>query len=342
MSEGVDASVPAASPRLIEVRWDAAAAGEAQAGIAVVWVGLLVVLGISVLLAIWLFDMSIAVVMVAICVLPLTAFGVFGFDRWQRRRRFRAAMDEYWGPGDARLVDIGAILGASGRPIGSWTISAMADELGLRMVREGMAGRAIRVCATDDVVPIVPVSSVFEPVKLESMDEGFQRFVEAIDFERAENGNLDGSSRRWSLQSDRLGRIIVDIFTVAFSMVMLLNAGGLAPKVIGGSILLVWLGVQFERALLDERQMFLVPGGVLVRKSRGTGKAWRRKLFSRNDSVVVVWRGKRGGRRAWRALLRSGLGSELIGLNGIECEMLLRAWLSEAETPELERLGDLA
>lgn len=343
MSEAGGASSPGAvSPRLIEVRWDAAAAREAQGGFVVVWVGLLGVLGIALLLGIRRFDLSLAAVMSAICVLPLTAFGMIAFDRRLRRRRFRAAMAEYWGAADARLIDFGAILGATGLPIGSWTIGPLVDELALRMVREGMAGRAIRVCTADDVVAIAPVASVFEPVKLDSMDEGFQRFVEAIDFERAGDSAPSGSARRWSLQSDRLGRIMVDIFTVAFSIVMMLNAGGLAPKVIGGSILLVWVGVQCERVLLDERQLYLVPGGVLVRKSRGVGKVWRRRLFSRNDSVLVVWRGKRGEGRGWRALLRSGLGQALIGLNGIECEVLLRAWLSDVPTPGLERLGDLA
>jgi len=328
--------------RLIEIRLeDAEGRGVSPARIGV-WVVVIALIYFVGLLAIVLWELPLVFSAVLVAAPILGCFAVLQIAVGRSRRRFLAVMDANWGLGDPGTIDFASILRNAPAAIGSWTFGAASSELALRLVRDGLSGWALRICQEHVAVDIVPVSAMFEPVKLDSADEGFQQLVEAIDLGRPDGNAADGSNRRWSLRSDRLGRMTIDLFIIAFAVVMMLNAGGNAPKVIGASMLLSWFAVRCVPALLAERQWFLVPGGVLIRKSRGLGKQWRRWLFSRRDSVLIVWSRRSGGQATWKALLRSEIGAESIRLNGVECEILLRAWMSPVAAPSLERLGDLA
>lgn len=258
------------------------------------------------------------------------------------RRRFARALEPGSDSRGLSAVDFGEVLKLSLSTIGTWNFDGAADELALRLLRDGRAGQIVRACRETEAFAAAPIRAVFEPVKLDSSDPAFRELVEAVDQSAAASAEDERQRRRRRNPSDRAGRYAIDLFVVAFCVVMMLNAGGVAPKAIGGGMLALWACWRIIPALLSERQWVLVPGGVLVRRARGMGKQWHPRLFTRGESVLVVWSIERSGQTAWVGLLRGDAGKESIELNGEECEMLLRAWLSEAGTPGLERLGDWA
>lgn len=97
------------------------------------------------------------------------------------------------------------------------------------------------------------------------------------------------------------------------------------------------------------RQGFIVPGGLVFRKSTGSqsrdpeGKYvagnWTLHLFDRRKCVLFIY--QRTIDR-WVVQASDSQTSATVEMNRVECDRLLAAWLSPLSPPPVERLSDLA
>ena len=113
---------------------------------------------------------------------------------------------------------------------------------------------------------------------------------------------------------------------------MLLYLGIFAGVVLVGAAG-AWAGAWSWR-----RQWLLVPGGLVLRKARWTGGAWRIHLYRRRSSVLLV---KQMNRDQWMLCVADAEASDATRLTKTEAHVALSSWLSPIPPPPAERLRDL-
>ena len=86
------------------------------------------------------------------------------------------------------------------------------------------------------------------------------------------------------------------------------------------------------------RQWLLVPGGLVLRKGRWTGGAWRIHLYRRRSSVLLV---QQMHRDQWMLCVADAEASDATHLTKTEAHVVLSCWLSPLPPPPAERLRDL-
>ncbi len=87
------------------------------------------------------------------------------------------------------------------------------------------------------------------------------------------------------------------------------------------------------------RQWLLVPGGLVIRKARWTGGAWRIHLYRRRSSVLLLYQQIHRGN--WMLCVADAEASDATRLTKTEAYVALSSWLSPLPPPPAERLRDL-
>ena len=109
--------------------------------------------------------------------------------------------------------------------------------------------------------------------------------------------------------------------------------------------MLLYLGIAAGSLLVGaagawtwRRQWLLVPGGLVLRKARWTGGAWRIHLYRRRSSVLLV---QQMHRDKWMLCVADAETSDATRLTKTEAHVALSCWLSPLPPPPAERLRDL-
>jgi len=224
----------------------------------------------------------------------------------------------------------------------------------------GMGPYAMRMCRSRYAGTIAPMLTAFEPVALDEAEEAFIALEDA----RQDGGEVsrtggdaarmtDGALLRRQL-TRRMKRNILLAGGVGFLIMAAVQiVNGLIQTVqwltwdwrvvvgrfaLPALIIAVVLALPRGSLMHWRRQWFLVPGGVVVRRSGWLDRAWRVHCFRRDSAVLFVHETARG---EWRAQVGDGERVELEYMTRREAAMLLRAWLSPLSPPEAGMLSDL-
>ncbi len=99
------------------------------------------------------------------------------------------------------------------------------------------------------------------------------------------------------------------------------------------------LAVAIAKGLLWQEQWYVVPGGLVRRKTRGLRSAWDLHLFDRRRSVLMA---VQISRHQWQMIVADRDLTATSLITHKEAEVALRAWLSPLAPPSLDRMADLA
>lgn len=100
----------------------------------------------------------------------------------------------------------------------------------------------------------------------------------------------------------------------------------------------VLLVVGMEGGILRHRQVFIVPGGLLLRTATWRERAWRLHLFVRESSVLLITPTEPG---LYACVVSDGAAQHAWRASELEVHVLQRAWRCPLSPPEMERMADL-
>ena len=217
----------------------------------------------------------------------------------------------------------------------------MMREVLTRIAQDKPWGAAVRIGHPAGFMPLEPVPFTFEPRRLEDVAD-----LTAMDTDDTARSSTPvpqantprGVSRNLLLKG---GASLLVVFFISWTAGLIdsIVHRRISPNLIWWTVALVLFafvpaGIQWR----SQRQFYLLPGGILVRKGGWFRKGWRLLLFRRAASCVLIyplWK------KQWVLVIADETECEsIIGLK-TELELALRAWLSPLEPPPLERLSDL-
>jgi hypothetical protein len=211
-----------------------------------------------------------------------------------------------------------------------------------RLVSAGKVGHVIRFCSPDRLFPVAPVTVPFEPRLLED--------TIAEDFDSSEGkgtsqaGQAVGPARFSPERArSRWTRLIIPIGAACLMLwgsIQSVIASGTVPRfpvltlvVVGAMLGLAWWGRRFPNP-----QVFLVPGGLVVRRSPWYRRRWSLHVYDCRCSVLIA---RQLRNQVWRLRVGDSEAQEAIVATEVQTTQALRAWLSPLAPPTLEQLSDL-
>ena len=108
--------------------------------------------------------------------------------------------------------------------------------------------------------------------------------------------------------------------------------------VVFGAASLLLLAVLIYRKVIQTRQWYVVPGGLVLRYSSWSSGKWKVRLFNRRCSVLIAYEAHNENWHCWVADAES---DETLTGDENTITNALRAWLSPLEPPKIEQLSDL-
>ncbi len=103
-------------------------------------------------------------------------------------------------------------------------------------------------------------------------------------------------------------------------------------------VLFALIGCGQATELLQRKQWFVVPGGLVLRKARLVRPTWDLHCFRQRDSVLIA---HRVDRNWWKIFVADAEDAEQVTVTPKEAHFLLRAWLSPIPPPPVDQLTDL-
>jgi hypothetical protein len=270
---------------------------------------------------------------IALCFAPPLAMGLLLIIRWQKRAQAiaREAVAAVAHDGVA-----GAIRGVLDRTHAMSVAAGLHATLSL-LAQQGHAGTTLRICKTNEMVVLDPLTYPFEPQPLNEMHSALIR-QQSAEGENAP-GQAASAARSFARNVALKGGWLM-LVIVGFDWVLALKEA-IVQRAITWHLMvfsLLLLMLAFMPARWGTRQWFVVPGGVVLRKSGWRQRRWHLKLFVRCQSVLCV---SHWTRNIWSVTAANARTSFSRNLTRTEAEFLLRAWLSPLPPPPVERLADL-
>jgi hypothetical protein len=248
--------------------------------------------------------------------------------RWSARRVRRCAASA--DPQDVaddlpKLIDAARGLGV---PAGLRAVAAVVHE-------RGGAGKSIRI-----------VRSAFPQPQPEPLDVPFQpqplnEAHTALPCAGGGAGDSTASTQRSEFRRRVLLRGGWWVFALGVIPAALQLLASVFRKDVADVLMLATLVALLLFAPVDwrfNRQWFLVPGGVVLRKAGWRSARWTLHLFERTSSVLFVGM---SARTQWLAAVADGKEASHLQVTPAEADLLLRAWLSSVPPPPIETLSDL-
>lgn len=272
----------------------------------------------------------------------LAFVAVYGLWRLWRRRINRAAR-----PSDAETSYAAAAesffrhssladIGARSRAFTAWAEERHPDS------------RVFVIHWHDELAAIDPVKTPFEPRLIES-DEALPDATDSSDDLAAMDADASGEAAALSNTSgDKRSRGMVALIgtvMIATSVIWVAAELALSPRIQWlrdmlfplSITVLAGIGIWGLRELLIRDRWLLVPGGVVVRSSRGARAGVDVKVYDRRKSVACVLELTDSD---WLVTLRSGPLLAQRRVTPAQLQRFLRTWMSPIPPP-VERLVDL-
>lgn len=237
---------------------------------------------------------------------------------------------------DARVRD------ARGRLLNS---SLSTILLAKSLYRDGHAGLSIRIARQRDLIPIEPLEVPIEPMLISEDDPNFAALVPECLLPsqprkptgpalRATTTEEESRWHRYFIQRKGWVWLSLNVFMCFFYGLHALRTRqlGLAFP-LWLALLIASLIPAFARGTPSfVAHNFIVPGGLLSRRGG------RLTLLRRSESVLIadsIWRTQ------WNVIIFNGQAKARLQITDRELAVLLRAWLSPLQPPDIEQLSDL-
>lgn len=266
----------------------------------------------------------------------------YGLWRLRRRRRNRGA-----GPPDAE-TSYAAAAESYFRTMSLSDIEARSRAFTAWAQERHPNTRVFVIHFNDEIAAIDPVKTPFEPRPIESDDplpdasESSDELA-AIDVgpggEATASSKTDGSKRSRRLMAIiGIAMIAASIFWVAAGLAQSPRIQWLTDMLFPLTItVLAAITIWGLRGLFIRDRWLLVPGGVILRRSKGARAGVENFLFDRRKSVACVLELTDAD---WLVTLRSGESVVQRRMMPVQLQRFLRTWLSPIPPP-VERLVDL-
>jgi hypothetical protein len=217
-----------------------------------------------------------------------------------------------------------------------------------RLADAGDFGNCYRIVeGAFDPHKVRPFGVPFEPTLLQKGDEAFDQ-LSTLGGNREESGVSVGRSSTsgvWSLWIGRHPKAFALFTIVPYTVFTAWTVAttGRANVLIYYIALLAFILLAPKKSLRSSastltRQVFLVPGGVVLRTSRLMSEAWKLHVFKRSSSVLLT---VVSDDAAIPVHLIDADERIKLNLSGAELDCLLRAWTSPLDPPGEDRLSDL-
>jgi len=200
----------------------------------------------------------------------------------------------------------------------------------------------------DEVAAVDPVNTPFEPRPIESDDplpEAGELFGDSAASGDGPDGGVSDSSKTDGSKRFRRTMALLGITMIAASILWVAAELAQSPRIQWLTDMLLPLTVTVLtgitiwglRGLLIRDRWLLVPGGVVLRRSRGARAGVDNLLFDRRKSVACVLELNDAD---WLVTLRSGQLLAQRRVTPVQLQRFLRTWLSSVPPP-VDRLVDL-
>jgi hypothetical protein len=209
-------------------------------------------------------------------------------------------------------------------------------------------GETLRLCPTKSATPLQPFDIVFDPQSLDQTGETFRQL-------ESTGGDLpDGTAiaAAEAFADDSMwlkikrnvvlrgGWIIAGVFLINVLIYAWrsIAEGRVQPNLILWIAFLSLTLFGASGAAQSRKQWFVVPGGLIVRKTGRLDRNWKVHLLEPAKSVLMVFQ---AGRHQWIACAADENFTDRVVVTKREADFLLRAWLSPLSPPAVEKLTDL-
>ncbi len=211
-----------------------------------------------------------------------------------------------------------------------------------RLVGAGKVGCVIRLCSADKLTAVHPVTVTFEPRPLNDVTAG--------EFEGAPAGKTesdDSAAEQMSLSpmsgGTRIGKSLVTAVAACVLLWMIARAimapGGISREwVVTFAVIVGVSGLTWWQRRFPNPQLFLVPGGFVVRRSPWYHRRWSLHVYDRRRSVLIA---RQQLKKSWQLRVADSEAQDTIVGTEVQTTQALRAWLSPLAPPTLEQLSDL-
>lgn len=214
-------------------------------------------------------------------------------------------------------------------------VSALEETLSLLAAR-GQGDTTLRICRANELVLLKPLEYPFEPQPLNEAHSALIRQQSADKESAAPTGAAAALVRNIRLGGGWFLLVIVGVdFVWALAKAVAQRTPTWHMFVFLVALLLLAL---MPPNAIRPHGWFVVPGGVVLRKSGWRQRHWELTLLERSRSVLCV---SHWSRNIWSATIADATTSFSRHLTKAEAEFLLRAWLSPLPPPPLEQLADL-
>ena len=271
-------------------------------------------------------------------VLTIVALTLYRRRRTQRRARETAAQVAQRGL-VSTIEEVVSI--ARGQPF-----QGAATEMLKTLVACGLTGQTVRI-GRPPTTFLRPLHMQFEP---QPLNEAFSTLIQAATAAqsatpaaRSRARSSPSTTARWFRRNIVMsgGWLIIGVF--AFNWLMqwpdVIARRRITFPLILWTVLLLMMLLWPHAARDLNRQWFLVPGGLVLRRSSWRQSHWTLHLFQRRTSVLLVGRMQR---QRWGLIVADAETAATAAITEAEADTLLRAWLSPVPPPPIERLSDLA
>jgi hypothetical protein len=292
------------------------------------WIIVFAVIAVVILLAVVLLpNYSVAVVPIAVAITLLGALGCWVVSE----QKLDATLDPKLGVPTRQAIQ--NVLTPR------WfTVRTGLRSMVQRLSTLGCRGVTARIGNAKDLTPVRPIKESFEPIPLDETGNLFSQ----LEPDAGQNSTDAPATTSSLMRNIRLGGgwLMIAPFSLLLLMGVIesIRSKRISPNLIQWSVmtLIVLLGIG-KGAQRSRFQWFLVPGGLVVRRTRRWKKEWQIELYKRAESVLVL----RSSNRIWAAHVANPEHNAKASMTQREAQMLLRAWLSPLPTPPLEQLSDL-
>lgn len=271
---------------------------------------------------------------------------------WGRvdRRHFRSALAQRLG--NAGQLDPKDVV----ETVTSWckTPSSQLNRLSVvlsLLAKRGHTNTTMRCVWPERRAAIDPIVEPFEPMPLDEGDAAFTALERgSASADRAHPQRTETSDetiaarRRWhrrvTLGGGWLAVGVFALLAVAHG-IHSLAVGAITRDFLIWSVALVTMlfGFGGRGAWRTSQQWFLVPGGLVRRRTKRLRQEWDVHLFRRADGPLLVWD---QARRMTSIVVADKRADGHTLVTATEADLALRAWLSPIDPPDEEHLSDLA
>lgn len=241
-------------------------------------------------------------------------------------------------------ADIRHTLEAIGNYVAPSYAGPIAATVAKALVDCRRVGTTGRIRCTNTHLRIDPLTINFEPLLLEESDGAFQAMRSSIEMHNLTDQSLRHEQSEWVRKIKRSIRLHGGIWIVAMCVFNLLVATFEAFQQSRITWRLAWWGFitmlfffNPVHSWLSTKQWHLVPGGLLLRTARMFDTRSKLHIFDRRSASLILLELRR---RNWVAGVADAKGDSAMTLTESEADMLLRAWLSPLQPPNVERLTD--